>query len=385
MRGSTPSGAREIARDEARSFEDELIQPPARRVTQPQRRFNRAALATLRRADRRKLCQLLLTEGGARVVETHQPAAYDEFVLETTPLWRSRRVRVRVATREVVESDVAGLSARVVEAGDADALLIAPFGVAHSVASTERIPVLGPDDLIARLERSPSIEWSSGTPRPAYERATAIRGLNRDAALLDPVGLRWLPVLALNEVPPDLASAGGSPQDLLERYAFRVLTATFQFGGSRLGESRRGERLADSLITWTKEDGDAVAALVDCKASADGYVMNADHERRFRTYVEDTRADVERDGINLAYLLIISSSFPGAPSRHPYGPRARALRESVDVGLVYLRAIDLARLGVAVEARELPPAGRRAMHWSAVFDRGIVSASDLESLVIGRT
>jgi hypothetical protein len=160
----------------------------------------------------------------------HHPAAYDEFVLETTPLWRPRRVRVRIATAGVLQTDVDGLSARVIEAGDADAVLVAPFGAARGVTGTDRVAVLAPDELIARLERSPSVEWSPDAPRPAYERATAIRGLNRDAALLDPVGLRWLPVLALNEVPSELAGTGSPPQDLLERYAFRVLTATFRFG-----------------------------------------------------------------------------------------------------------------------------------------------------------
>src|SRR5829696_1381367 len=70
------------------------LMPTPRRATQPQRHFGPEDLAGLGRAERRKLAQVLLTEAGSRVVEVHQPVAYDEFILETRPLWRPRRVRV---------------------------------------------------------------------------------------------------------------------------------------------------------------------------------------------------------------------------------------------------------------------------------------------------
>jgi hypothetical protein len=70
--------------------------PRARRATQPRRRFGPTDLAELTGAQRRKLCQVLLTETGARVVEYQHPAPYDELVLELTPLWRPRSVRVRM-------------------------------------------------------------------------------------------------------------------------------------------------------------------------------------------------------------------------------------------------------------------------------------------------
>ena len=80
--------------------------PAPRRATQPQRRFSPEALAALARDDRRKLVQVLLTESGNRVVEVHRPAAYDELILETRPLWRPRRVRVCVAARPSTQDDV---------------------------------------------------------------------------------------------------------------------------------------------------------------------------------------------------------------------------------------------------------------------------------------
>jgi hypothetical protein len=202
------------------------------------------------RGDVRRLCQVLLTEAGTRLVEFQSPAAHDELVLETAPLWRPRRVRVRIAARVVEQRDVDRLADRVANAGDADGVLIATLGVAADVAIPPRVELVTAEALINRLERSALIAWPDRRPTPAYDRVGSTRQLDRDAALLDPVGIRWLPTLALNELPLELFSHDIAPQDLLERMTFRLLTSTFRFGGERHGEAARGERLPDSLITW---------------------------------------------------------------------------------------------------------------------------------------
>jgi hypothetical protein len=94
--------------------------PPARRATQPQRRFTALDLAALERDGRRKLAQVLLTETENNVVEAHRPVAYDELVLEARPLWRPRRVRVRIADRAVTQDDVDRLPDAVDTGGDAE-------------------------------------------------------------------------------------------------------------------------------------------------------------------------------------------------------------------------------------------------------------------------
>jgi hypothetical protein len=350
-------------------------EPPRRLVTQPQRGFSVDQLAALARPERRRLCQLLLTETGAQVSEVSSPAGYDEFVLEATPLWRSRTIRVRIAVNEATQDDVDRLSERVGTAADADGLLITPAGQAAGITGGERVGIVAAEELIARLERSPSIAWLDDAPQPAYERVEALRGLERDAALLDPVGFRWLPILALNELPAGLE---GTPQDWLERFAFRLLTSTFRFGGERYGEARRGQRFPDSAVTW-REGGSVLGAVVDCKAAASGYTMTADHERRFHEYVGTLRPVLEAEDISLNYLIVISSSFPGDDlgDRDPFRSRAEAFERS-GVKLVYLRAIDLSRVGVAVEARELPPAERESIEWSVILGEGRVTSHSLE-------
>jgi hypothetical protein len=195
--------------------------------------------------------------------------------------------------------------------------------------------------------------------------------------LLDPVGIRWLPTLALNELPPEIAGLGHAPQDLLERMTFRLLTLALRFGGERLGEAQRGHRLPDAVLRWDR----GKAALLDCKAARDGYVMDADHELRFANYANALSEQLQAAGAALHYIVVVSSEFPGNVARHPHVARAASLRERAGVDLVYLRALDLARLALAVEASELSPAEREALGWASAFDRGLVTFSDLEALL----
>ena len=356
--------------------------PPPRRATQPQRQFEPDELARTSREQRRKLCQVLLTETGSRVVEYNHPAVYDELLLETVPLWRPRRVRVRIAARVVEQTDVDRLAERVAQEGDADGVLIAPLGVANSLTVLPRVAVIEPKALIARLERSALIAWPDGRPTPAYDRVGALRQLEGDAALLDPVGIRWLPTLALNELPVGLFSQSVSPQDLLERMTFRLMTATFRFGGDRHGEAARGERLPDSTLTWPAAADEPLAALVDCKAASEGYTMTSDHVLRFKGYVEHARPILEEAGHELRYLVVVSSEFPGrSGDRHPFHGRADELRTDAGVELAYVRAVDLARVAAIVEGQELSPRRREQLDWRTALDNGLVTSEHLEAML----
>jgi hypothetical protein len=259
---------------------------------------------------------------------------------------------------------------------------IAPLGVADGITVAARVAVVRPEALIARLERSALIAWPDRRPTPAYDRVGTLRWLESDAALLDPVGIRWLPTLALNELPVELFSQSVSPQDLLERMTFRLLTATFRFGGERHGEAARGERLADSSLTWAAAANERLAALVDCKAASEGYTMTSDHLLRFKGYVEAARPVLEEAGDELRYLVVVSSEFPGrAGDQHPFHGRAEELRETAGVELAYVRAVDLARLAAVVEGRELSPLRREQLDWRTALDNGLVTAEHLEAMV----
>lgn len=362
--------------------EQSVMPPPSPRVrvTQPQRRFSPADLATLSRAERRKLVQLLLTESGSRVVDFQAPTSYDELVLETRPLWRPRRVRVRIADRPVDRDSVDRLAGAVAANGDAEGLMLAVLGFDGEVVAPPSVMILGPDDLIARMERCAVIAWPDRRPVPAYDRLSVQRDLNRDAFLLDPVGLRWLPSLALNELPADLLGRDLAPDALFERMAFRLLTSTLRFGGQRYGESARGQRLPDAVLSWPGTS--PVVALLDCKATADGYTMDSDHFLRFTGYITNLRSEIEACGGELRYLIVLSSSFAGTPgARHPFHQRAAALLDDTGVRLVYLRAEDLARVATLIESRGLSPSGRDELSWATAFENGLIESAHLDTML----
>jgi hypothetical protein len=352
------------------------------RVTRPDRRFGPDELRALPRDQRRKLAQVLLTDGAAHVVEFQSTAAHDEFVLEAPLLWRPRRVRVRIAAQPVDAAALERLSEAVSTAGDAEGLMIAAVGGTAPTTVPSGVMLVEPADFIARLERSASIAWPDRLPRPSYDRVQVQRDLERDAFLLDPVGLRWLPSLALHELPAELAGTGIAPEDLFERVAFRLMSSSLRFGGERFGEAARGQRLPDAVLRWPGSR--RRVALMDCKATSSGYTMDSDHFLRFVDYVEVLREDVQRGGHELRYMLIVSSAFPGsAGARHPFQYRASALRERTGLQLVYLRAEDLARTATRIEALGLSPAAREQLDWATAFDRGLVEPDHLDAMLAG--
>jgi hypothetical protein len=268
------------------------------------------------------------------------------------------------------------------EAGDTEGVMIASFGMREGASPPPGVSVVDAEEFVARLERSALVVWDSTVPAPSYEMLASQQALNREAALLDPIGLRWLPTLALNELPPDLANVEIAPDKLFERVAFRLMTSSLRFGGERYGESAPGQRLPDATLLWPAASGSKLAALFDAKAAGDGYTMTGDHLLRFCRYVETVKPNLEPGGYELAYLILLSSSFPGSDDdQHPFHGRARELADRVGIKLAYIRAIDLARLAVSVEARELSPVVRESLPWARAFDQGLVRESDLIQLL----
>lgn len=366
----------------ARTASEPKPAPSLRRVTQPRRTFDPSRLASLPRGRRRQLCQLLLTESGGTISEYQAPVAYDELVIEVTPLWVRRTVRVRISTRVAGQSDIDQLAERVAEAGDSDGVLFAPLGVERQVNMPARTSLVSPEEIIARLERSPLILWRDQEPFPAYERIAIMRDLERNSVLIDTLGIRWLPALALNELPAELVGEPVAPQDLFERVAFRMLTSTFRFGGRRYGEAARGRGLPDSVLTWPAGAADRFAAVFDSKAASSGYLMESDHLLRFQRYVSDARDEVAKEGYELRYVWVLSSSFPGpSGARHPFHARARALRKTVGVELAYTRAVDLARLAFTVEAQQMDPADRERLDWSRTLSGGLLEAEAIQEMI----
>jgi hypothetical protein len=238
-----------------------------------------------------------------------------------------------------------------------------------------------PDDFVARFISSPLVEWDDKTPKFSPDRLGLLLDLAERTVLLDPVGIQWLPSLALNELPPAFAGADVEPQDLFERKTFRLLTASFRLDGVRYGESARGKRLPDSVVHWT-HGGAWYSAMVDCKSASSGYQMDPDHLLRFEEYWEQLSTQLVESGRQLSHLIIVSSYFPGpSDGRHPYHGRAKQILERTGLGLTYIKAADLCLAAARIEADDLPLAARRLLPWSDILDAGLVSSADFNNAI----
>jgi hypothetical protein len=317
-----------------------------------------------------KLLRLVFIEGGHGIERTQPRADHVDLHLVVSPLGRSQRARVRILARAVEPRDVDDLA----EVRSAEALAEAMLVCPHSIDvpdGGERVRVVAAEEIESLLRASALIGWEGDTPHAIADRYAELAATQRTASAHDPIGLRWLTTLALNRIPPELADTGQSADRLFERIAFRVLTTVFRFGGRRLGEAWRGERVPDSVLTQPGCPSEW-AAFLDCKAAGGGYTMTAADERAQIEYVTRRRDLAEADGHRLTHTLILSSQFGG-----DFRQRAQALT-SHGVTLCYLRATDLVRLALEVEAAEERPAVREALPWTQIMNTGKPGADELD-------
>jgi hypothetical protein len=100
--------------------------------------------------------------------------------------------------------------------------------------------------------------------------------------------------------------------------------------------------------------------------------MTAADERAQVEYVAQRRDLAEADGHRLTHVLILSSHFAG-----DFAQRAEALAAQ-GVTLCYLRASDLVRLALEIEAAEEPPSVREAIPWPQIMDAGQPGPDELD-------
>lgn len=317
-----------------------------------------------------KLLRLVFIERGHGIERTQPRADHVDLHLVVSSLGRPQRARVRVLDRDVEQRDVDDLAEVRAAEALADVMLVCPHSV-NVPAGGERVCVVGAAEVEPLLRASTLLGWEGGTPHAVGERYAELAATQQTASAHDPIGLRWLTTLALNRIPPELEQTGQSADRLFERIAFRVLTTVFRFGGRRLGEAWRAERVPDSVLTEAGCPSEW-AAFLDCKAAGNGYTMTAAEERAQVEYVTDRRDLAEADGHRLTHTVVLSSEFAGN-----FDLRAEALA-ACGVTLCYLRASELVRLALEVEAAEEPPALREAIPWKQVMDIGQRGPGDLD-------
>jgi hypothetical protein len=264
--------------------------------------------------------------------------------------------------------------------GFADALLFEACEPSDApISSSEHVQIVRASELIERLEAAALVRWESGKPLPDVDQYGLLRKLDDSLPALDSIGLRWLVPLSLNKLPHELEHLAQPADRLFERAVFRVFTSVFRFGGKRLGALETGMPLPDAVLRAPHASSTRFAALTDSKAARDGYRMNRADERAIIDYARDLSAGPGTDADPLAFVVVVSSSFPGSRRPHPYAARARRVHDQTGARLVYVRAADLLVLSVALEQDEAPPSVREAIDWFQIFDDGIVRLETLMS------
>ncbi len=358
-----------------------MVRADGRRpVTRAHRGFGTDELRRLEREDLRKLCHGLLLAEAAVVNDYRLTAEMDEFTVTVPSLWHMHRVLMRIYHRPIGNEDLDDARAFAATTGAIEALVLAAHGIKEGTSLVgPGLTIMSAGEFVDRITSSALVRWEADQPSLAIDRLDLMLHLSR-TALVDPVGIEWLPSLALNELPPALTEYGIEPQDLLERKSFRLLTATFRFGGDRYGEAFRGKRLPDAVLHWP--DGSPTSALLDCKAASSGYRMDADHLLRFINYWDTLAPQLDKDGRDLRYLIVLSSFFPGQQGdRHPYWNRAEEIEDKTGLHLAYITASDLAWAAARLESHEAPLKARQEIDWNGVLGSGLVEAGDLEAAV----
>jgi hypothetical protein len=309
----------------------------------------------------------LLAESGITVTDVSPRGDHDELVLTISPGWRPREGRARIFYRGVLKRDLTDLAKLAAQTALSEAIL---FEISASNPGNFTVPAsvqfVPTGELIERLEDSAVIRWDDAVPKIDRHLLARFRAVDQAPPWADQLGIRALPVLARNKTPPGWTSVREPPDELFERLTFRLLTQVFRFGGTDLGATARMEREPDALLESPARATAPFSAVLDCKASRDGWSMDADDETRLINYVEARRAALAHS--DEPFMIVVSSAF--ATGTTAYEKRRDSVKDGCGARLVYWRASHLASAALAVEISRMSPADREQLPWEAYFAQG---------------
>jgi hypothetical protein len=339
----------------------------ARGATNPPRGLTAEALAAVDHDQIRLMIIGLLTESGITVSGLSPRGDHDELVLTIAPGWRPREGRARVFYRKVLKRDLTELATLGAQTALSEAILFEISGrVPGGFSVPEGVQFVPTAELIGRLEDAAAIKWDNAEPKVDRHLLARLKEVDKAPAWVDELGIRAIPVLARNKMPPWWRSVATAPDELFERLAFRMLTQVFRFGGTDLGATARMKREPDAILESPAATTAPFSAILDCKASRDGWGMNADDETRLANYVDARRAELAHP--DEPFLIVLSSAFNAGTTA--YEARRDAIRERCGARLVYWQASHLTTAALAIEKSRLDPAEREQLPWERYFAQG---------------
>ena len=339
----------------------------ARGATNPPRGLTAQALAALDHDQIRQMIIGLLTESGITVSGLSPRGDHDELILTIAPGWRPREGRARVFYRKVLKRDLTELATLAAQTALSEAIL---FEISDEVPGTFSVPegvqFVSTAELIGRLEDAAAIKWDNAEPKVDRHLLARLKDVAKAPAWVDELGIRAIPVLARNKMPPWWPLVSTAPDELFERLTFRILTQVFRFGGTDLGATSRMEREPDATLEAPATAASPFSAILDCKASRDGWGMDADDETRLANYVDAHRAELAHP--DEPFLVIVSSAFSTGTTA--YEGRRDAIRDRCGARLVYWRASHLTSAALAIERSRMATADREQLPWESYFAQG---------------
>ncbi|MBN1316519.1 MAG: hypothetical protein JXA42_13670 [Anaerolineales bacterium] len=201
----------------------------------------------------------------------------------------------------------------------------------------------------------PTVEWS--------RFINLFGGPVYSSSPLEPDFADQLITLGHNQLPNGI---NGKPDDLFEIYV-RV-SLEFVLGGKvlRYGQERRFEARPDGIALPFH----GFLALYDTKAYSDGYIVDLDSIRQFKSYIDDFFLRYKDYLPRLNSFIVISGFFPH--KKTTLERRSHDLLADCGVPLSFLNAKSLA---VIIKMISQHPTCRHAINWSRIFADAIVNPS----------
>jgi hypothetical protein len=327
-------------------------------------------LAGLSPAKLRKITHVLLLEWGSNVAVASRGTFVDFNVVSSSALGLRHRQRFRLFPYPVTAPELRQLQDEATVVG-LDAVAVAPLGLEDGVTVPSGVSVIDAD-AFEKLCQESGVLVRDEQGQLCIDRI-ALRELkdHADTRFSFVNGLLWLRPLSRNRVPPALRWTGGPAHELFERCFFLTMTTTFRAYGNSWGTTKPGQPIPDGVLNFP---GLYVPVLYDCKAANTSYTMTYRDLTGFVDYLRHPSVGEWRcpEGVTPRFL-VISSEIHGGTRAASFTGRQKPLNQKVPgARLTWMRAPDLVRFGLAIEAAEVAPAHRESVCWAALLDAGDV-------------
>lgn len=318
----------------------------------------------------RQITHVLLLEWAGNVSVSPRGTFVDFGVTSLSALGLQHKQRFRLFPHPVTAPELQQLQKEATVVG-LDPVAVAPLGLKDGTAVPPGVEIINAEAFDKLCQESGVIVHDEQGQLCVDHVALRELKDQTDARFSFVNGLLWLRPLSRNRVPPALRRTGRPAHELFERCFFLTMTTTFRARGISWGTKKRGKPIPDGVLDLPRMD---TPVLYDCKAAHEGYSMTYRELTGFADYLRNPAEGGWNcpEGV-IPRFLVISSKIHGGTREASFKGRQKALAQKVPgARLTWMRAPDLVRFGLAIEAAEIAPAHREAICWEALLDAGDV-------------